>query len=191
MSLLPVIFVCCFAPAPFPRPSGAYLGADFLPSANEPVINGVFVSSPAMTAGLGTGDKLIAIDGTKLNTLADLAAFLRRKKPGDVVRMTVGRGNEVSLVKVTLATPFRAHLGIWFAGDTLHVSEVVADSPAKRAGLRVDDLIVAMNGKKVQTQAAVIEFLKTKRPGNTVTITIQRGKEEVKVTVRLGRRPGY
>lgn len=48
------------------------------------------------------GDVIIGIDGEKVASLADYYSLLESKKPGDVVSVTVQRGNKTQVIKVTL-----------------------------------------------------------------------------------------
>ena len=192
MSLLPLVLVCSFAPAPFSRPgAGAYLGADFLPGRNDLMINSVYISSPALEAGLGSGDLIVAINGKKLGTQADLAALLRKIKPGSLVTVVVKRGGSHDLtVKVTLGRPIHAHLGASFGND-LRVSDMVDDSPARRAGLQLNDVITAVDDRKMTTPVELVAYLKGKKPGDVVNLAVRRNTEAVKLRVTLGKRPGY
>lgn len=63
----------------------------------EPVVDGVYVSEvlpgmPAEAAGLLPGDVLVSFDGTRLNSTAEMRSLLDKKSPGDVVEITVARG---------------------------------------------------------------------------------------------------
>jgi putative serine protease PepD len=49
------------------------------------------------------GDLIVALDGTPVTTPADLARYLRRKRPGDTTRVTLFRGRERMTVEVQLA----------------------------------------------------------------------------------------
>ncbi len=58
--------------------------------------------SPAATAGLKGGDVLVEFDGKKIENLYDFTYALRAKKPGDVVKVKVMRGDTPVEVMVTL-----------------------------------------------------------------------------------------
>ena len=47
------------------------------------------------------------------------------------------------------------------------------------------DIIIAINGEKVATLADYFSLLESKRPGETVTVTVHRNKKDVKINVKL------
>jgi len=64
----------------------------------SPVVNGVYVGSvsegmPAAAAGLLPGDVLVSVDGVLINSTDDLRVLLDSKAPGDLVDITVARGD--------------------------------------------------------------------------------------------------
>ncbi|HME91585.1 MAG TPA: Do family serine endopeptidase [Myxococcaceae bacterium] len=70
------------------------------------------------------------------------------------------------------------------------VSDVTQDSPAEKAGLKPDDVVVAMDGASVDSSRALTRGVGFKAPGSDVTLTVYRGggkKQDVKV--KLGERP--
>ena len=73
---------------------------------------------------------------------------------------------------------------------TLLVTEVEADGPAARAGLRAGDVIVKFNGKAVTDGADLRRTLGESPSGTEVTVTVQRDGHplEMKVSPRGERR---
>ncbi len=64
-----------------------------------PIINGVYISDvtqgmPAQTAGLMPKDVLVSVDNIKVNTSTELRAILDNKAAGDLLQMTVARGDK-------------------------------------------------------------------------------------------------
>ncbi len=66
--------------------------------------------------------------------------------------------------------------------DRLPVDKVIANSPAAQAGIQADDLIVAINGEKVNNMDSLRYNLLESR-GNPVTITVKRDGKELNVPV--------
>jgi S1-C subfamily serine protease len=69
------------------------------------------------------------------------------------------------------------------------VREVESGSPAEKAGIRPQDIIVAVGGQRVDNWNDFIRELFTKRPGDTVPIDLVRGTQTQTVQVTLTERP--
>jgi serine protease Do len=76
------------------------------------------------------------------------------------------------------------------ADKACKIGEVLKDSPAARAGLKTGDLIKKFDGKEATTAAALLEEFKKKKPGDEVTVEIQRGKDTMTLKVVAGRKQG-
>jgi serine protease Do len=63
------------------------------------------------------------------------------------------------------------------------VLEVEADSPAARASLRAQDIIVALDGRAVGSPAQIVEALKRVDPGRSVEVTFLRQGRRGRTTV--------
>ena len=60
-------------------------------------------AGPAAAAGLLAGDVVVSLDGEAVSSMSDLIAALRLRHPGDVVVLSVHRGDHVVVVQLTLA----------------------------------------------------------------------------------------
>jgi putative serine protease PepD len=67
---------------------------------------------------------------------------------------------------------------------------VTPGSPAARAGLQPGDTVTAINGTPIATSDAFIATVDGYKPGQTVTMTINRGGQNKQVKVTLANRPG-
>jgi serine protease Do len=67
---------------------------------------------------------------------------------------------------------------------------VNADSPADKAGLKINDIIRMFDGKKIATQADLYRLMQNKIPGNEVELVVLRGDDTVMLRIKLGKRPG-
>ena len=69
------------------------------------------------------------------------------------------------------------------------VRGVVAKSPASRAGLKIGDTILEMNGHRIKgVEDLIFEIGKTP-VGNTVEFTVDRDDAEIKIEMAVGERP--
>jgi serine protease Do len=62
-------------------------------------------------------------------------------------------------------------------------------SPAEKAGLKVDDVIVMLDGKKIASFEDLVRVLGRKKPGDRVDIEVVRDEELMSLRVTLGRMP--
>ena len=86
------------------RGYGAYLGTipDFSPVEHGVKIAGVSDNSPAEAAGLKGGDIIIRFDDEEIADLQAMTDALRKRKPGDAVRITVLRDGKEVVLNATL-----------------------------------------------------------------------------------------
>ena len=69
------------------------------------------------------------------------------------------------------------------------IAKVVADGPAARAGIQANDVIVAVNGKAVNSAGAFIGELAAKKVGESVELSVIRNSHTVKIRVALEETP--
>jgi serine protease Do len=70
------------------------------------------------------------------------------------------------------------------------VSEVVPDSPAARAGLRAGDVVIEINGRKVDHPADLARTVGLASPGDDARIKVWRDQRERTIEVKLRESPG-
>src|SRR5262249_56439184 len=93
----------------------------------------------------------------------------RGEPDGGVVR---GGGITVGATVVELPPPY--------------VEEVEAGSPAAKAGLLADDLIVYVDGEQVGSINELLVQFKTLRPEQMVKIEVRRGDKLTTLTMKVG-----
>ena len=69
------------------------------------------------------------------------------------------------------------------------VSEVYPGGPTDRAGLRVGDVILAVNGREISDPTALSFRIATLRLGGQAVLSILRGKRERRLSLKLVRAP--
>ncbi len=83
--------------------------------------------------------------------------------------------------------------GVW-VGFPAEVGEqagspVVPRSPADRAGIRAGDIIMAINGERIDAQHPLDLLLTQHSPGDQLTLTVLRGGKTIEVPITLATRP--
>ena len=77
-------------------------------------------------------------------------------------------------------------LGTYYGTKGVYIRSIEANSPAYNAGLRVGDVIVAINGTEVSSTAYLKYELYKHNVGDEVEITYKRDNKDSKVKVKLG-----
>lgn len=159
-------------------------GENYLP--NENVKDGIWVQdSLAMSIGLQSGDKILAVDGEKLKKFNDITVkfingnsytverngeILEKKLPVDFISKLVDRGKDAGPV-VSLRYPFI-------------ISNIPDESINKNSGLQAKDLIVKVKDQPVKYYDEITALL-AENKGQEITIAVKRGEEikEIPITV--------
>jgi serine protease Do len=103
---------------------------------------------------------------------------------------------------ITSGKVVRGYLG--FAPETLSVADrtrygvkegalvamVEEGSPAAKAGLQVEDVVISFNGQAVRDAASLRDMVARTAPGLNSTITVVRGGKQVYLTADIGTPPG-
>ncbi len=86
----------------------------------------------------------------------------------------------------------KAYLGLTVSfqeRNDLRVASVEKDGPAEEAGIEAGDRIRSVNGRVVRTPEQLRTAIESQEPGDLVSITVERGDEELQTQARLGEAP--
>jgi serine protease Do len=67
----------------------------------------------------------------------------------------------------------------------MYVVDIVAESPAEDAGVKVDDIIVKVDGKEMTDQNLLTDIISEKKPGDKITLDIWRNGQTLQITATL------
>ncbi len=167
----------------------------------------VVPGSPAEKSGLSRGDVILAADGTEVNTAAELAAAVDKRKAGESVSLKVSHGDAVKTLSITLAEQNgRPYAGIiplpgrgsggGLGGPWMHgwlsqgrgaaIARVMPGGPADKAGLKAGELIESVDGKRVGPNNDLAALIDAHKAGDSVTLQVigeDKASREVKVTL--------
>ena len=146
---------------------------------------GALVDGSGAVIGITTAiavDPTVGAEGLGFATPIDIARDVAEQliQTGKVVHVWLGvEGSDVDD-----ATSARLEI----SGGVL-IRSVKSSSPADRAGVRERDVIVAVDDQRVLTMGALVVALRTRRPGDAVTLTLVRDGERRTVQATLAERP--
>jgi len=160
--------------------------------------------SPAATAGVRDGDRVIEVDGRDVASWQDLRWRLLEVSGNPDAALTIEQPDGAVVTRMlSLAAiassdwegNFMPMLGLKADLGAPIVDQVLAGKPAERAGLLAGDRILAIDGVPVSSPADVAARTNAK-PGQEVTYRIARGERTfettltTEVTEQAGKRVG-
>ena len=75
------------------------------------------------------------------------------------------------------------------ADDHIEVADVFDGSPAKKAGLKKDDVVVKVGGAEVSDLQGLVRTIQQAKPGSELAIVVKRAGKEQRVTAKIGVLP--
>jgi len=66
---------------------------------------------------------------------------------------------------------------------------VILESPAAKAGLQAEDIILEVNNQKVTTDKPLLSLVQNYSVGDEITLKVLRGEKELEIKVKLEERP--
>ena len=76
------------------------------------------------------------------------------------------------------------------AAGGVELTGVEAGGAARKAGLKVGDLVSSVDGRRVETREELVVIIRTHRPGDKVTFGYARGSDDARAELTLGSRVG-
>src|SRR6266478_8258721 len=160
----------------------------------------VMADSPAARAGLKPGDKILAVNGRHVSRFggmgADSISWRIVSSEGSTIPITIARDLDGKTETRTVeAKPIVPQTKPWMRkalrqieilpAETPLVAKVEPDSPAAKAGLKANDLIVAINGQRLYHILGVAGFIRD-HPGESLTLTVERDGKEIPLQFNPG-----
>ena len=170
---------------------------------NGALINQVVEDSAAEAAGLQAGDVVIAVDGTPIDTAADLRNRIGLKRVNDDVNLNIIRDGKQKTINAKVGEPGATMLaggtkieklkGAEFTNipsehpqqgqvEGVLVTKVESGSPAARNGLRQNDIVQTVNNRNVRSVDDLANILEN--VSATVVLKIRRGSSTIVIAIQ-------
>ncbi len=160
--------------------------------------------SPAAKAGLKKGDVVTRVGDQPVRTPDAFREWLQAHGPGETVKLGLrprrqaGRRDRHARrhQPADEARPGRRpSLGVPLGrrrrrAKGVRVEPVAAGSPAAKAGLKVGDRVVKLDGKDFAARGRLTDMLAEKKPGDMLTFVVRRDGKDVELKATLTRPPG-
>ena len=161
---------------------------------NGLLVAGVAPASPAQRSGMAPGDFLLKVNDAVIKSAHEFRADVANKQDGTPLKVTIWRGGRENTLELTVANEVkspiieeRAWLGIGLEdteGEGAVIAHVYPSSPAARAGLRIGDFVLKVEGQEVNSTDMAASAIKKLPPNVEVRLTILRGKKEQNFIVK-------
>ncbi len=152
--------------------------------------------SPADKAGLIKGDVFSKVLGNKIPDLETLRLYLIGIREGDKVKILVKRESdfkEFELHATSWSNPLvnqsKVKLGVFFVPNKnqtkLEIKGVTPNGSAEKAGVKVGDTLITIDGKKVTPVSGISPILEGKKPDEVVRVVVSRNGKVFNLDARL------
>jgi putative serine protease PepD len=133
------------------------------------------------------GEVIGVVDQIATDGSADQSSGVGFAVPSSLVaaelqQLEAGEKVEHAFLGVATATPTEGTEGA-------EVAEVESGSPAAEGGLKQGDVITELDGERVDSTEALVAAIGARKPGDTVTLKIERGSSSISAKVTLGTQP--
>lgn len=159
-----------------------YYGEEVLP--NQNLTWGVSVDSTAEQLGLKDGDKIIAIDGKKIETFRDISLELLL---GDAGQIEVERNGEIAEISISdedKGKIIRQRRELIAPRFPYVAGGFTDSSAAERDGLKVGDSLIAFNGKPLYFFDQYVDEV-PKHKGETIELGVIRDGKPKTISVQV------
>jgi regulator of sigma E protease len=168
---------------------------------HKPLVGDVLINSPAAKAGLRSGDEFLNVGGAVTRDHGDVvlglldmvsdegeAAIDVRGRDGQVRHLQLNVPDANTRHKLTEPQALFRGLGFdfWRPPSPARLGKVFEGGPAALAGLKVGDLVVAVNGTSIRSYKELATFINA-HGGENVAIDIRRGTEAMTIHVTVAR----
>ncbi|MBU1223223.1 MAG: DegQ family serine endoprotease [Gammaproteobacteria bacterium] len=171
------------------------------------LVSQVQEDSPAARGGLRASDVILSFNGKPVENSGDLPRMVGMAKPGANITLQVWRKGKAQDLLVVLGElpgedAIAGKSGKTYSRDGLALSELTADQrrelgiehgllveevagDAARAGIRVGDVILAVNNGKVATVEAFRKAMATVPKGKSAAILVRRGEGSLYIPLKI------
>ena len=162
-----------------------FVHPEYAPTDNEPaVVGSVKPNSPAAKAGVESGDRIVKIDGIDNPTWEEV---LNRDalNANQHMNVVLQRGN-TTIEKDIVPEPVTVNqIGSsgWFPKEPIIVGVLETDMPAVKAGIKLGDKILAVDGTPLASMQGLVDALQQTK-SQPVDLTVQRADETLHIVVQ-------
>jgi len=153
-------------------------------------ITGAIQTDAAINHG-NSGGPLIDVATNSVIGINDQIDTNSNDNAGVGFAVPINAAKKVAQTLIAGGTVKHAYVGVLIQSvpGGAKITKIVSGSPAAKAGLKVGDVITALDGKSIASADDLTSAVTNAQPGDKVTLTVRSGGTTKHVTVQLGVQP--
>jgi regulator of sigma E protease len=155
-------------------PYSAYLDA--------PVKINELPASQAATGPLKAGDVVLSLNGTSTKDWEQALVALHQAAPGSMVKLEVQDPTTHTTQEVSVKNNPDSSRVLGYAPIRPIIDQIAPGTPADRAGIHEGDMILAVNGHKIDYWEQFKDYTQSSN-GQPLALDIKRGAKQIQLTV--------
>lgn len=160
-------------------------GEEYLP--NEQVKFGIACDSLALQIGLRDGDRIMSVDGERIENFAKIPLAILLSEKGEVVVERNGKLQTLYVTQKDLGRIVKKSSGLIGPRFPFIVDEFLEGSAGKAAGIQKNDVIVAVNGIENRFFDAIKREI-VRQKNKNVNLTVFRNGQYKIVSVKVSEK---
>jgi len=176
-------------------------------SSGETVVTNAIQTDAAVNPG-NSGGALVDAQGrvigipSSIASLSSGSAFGQSSQSGSIglsFAIPIDEAKDVTSQLIKGGTVSHAWLGVspqdgtatadGASRDAAVLKQILSGGPAEKAGLKVNDAVIAVDGDPVNSSLSLVGQLRERQAGTAVTLTVVRDGKTIDVKVTLGAKP--
>lgn len=145
---------------------------------------GALINTKGQLIGINT--MIFSMNGSYIGYSFAIPSNIVRKIADDILEFGSIQKGVLGVKAAELNGEIAQKLGIEQT-EGVYIYEIEPDSGADKAGLETGDIIIKINNVKVSTMADLLGYLKTKRPGDKIEVTIIRNGDTQHYNIKLSK----
>ena len=142
-------------------------------------IDGTINNYVAEEIGLQKGDKIVELAGKKIKNKEDLNSIME-KSNGEIINLKIKRNDEILEFNIKPTEVTNKNTGMYL-DNNCKILSLEKGSSAEKQGLQANDKIIKINGESINGDVSKLIQIIQEKGLNTMTLTIQRNKQEITV----------
>jgi len=148
---------------------------------------------PAYEAGLQSGDEIVSIDGKKVMDPLDLTILIYQNN-GQLVNVEYKRDGKLYSKNIMPAKEggTKYLVGFQTVGESLKVVDISKDSNGYKKGLRIGDVITAINDQEINSRTQLTKIMEANKEKDINVTYVRDGKSyNIIITPTISTQPIY